>query len=257
MTRRFPAFVALILLALPLCAPAMAAPAVPGAEAPAISHVQVSNVRDIYFAVSWLTSESANAEVRYGATPALGQVAHDTRGSAHVGQTHYVAITGLAPSTTYYFDVVSGGVVDNNGGAHWQVTTGPTLAPPTSDSIYGQVFLSDGATPAAGAIVYLRVQNADGVGSGGQSALLSSLVTDDGYWFLNLRSARTADAAAYFEYSASGDQVAAEAHGAHGQRGSLTVDTANDAPAPPMVLSGGGPGPAPLWFPLIMRDAQR
>ncbi|MGQ9585404.1 MAG: DNRLRE domain-containing protein [Anaerolineae bacterium] len=211
--------------------------------APQINDVRVSNVRDIYFVVSWITNEASDGQVRYGTTPSLGQVANDVRGAGHVGRTHYVAVTGLAPSTLYYFDVVSGDTVEDNGGAHWQVTTGPTLSPPTSDAVWGLVYRSDGVTYAEGAIVYMRVRDNNGSGSSGQSALMSSLVADTGYWFANLRSARTENLAAYFDYSASGDQLVLEAQGADMGQANLTVDTGSDSPAPAMVLSVPTPTP--------------
>lgn len=208
-----------------------------GSEAePFIHEVRVSNVRDVYFTVSWVTEGHAHGEVHYGTTPALGQVAYDDRGTAYMGWTHYVGLTGLLPSTLYYFDVVSDGAVDDNGGAHYQVTTGPTLAPPTSDAVWGLVHQEDGTTPATGAIVYLQVRDANGLGSPGQSAVLSALVSEAGYWFANLANARTADLGAYFAYSPSGDQVLLEAEGGQIGRGTLTVDTGADSPAPPLRL---------------------
>ena len=42
------------------------------------------------------------------------------------------------------------GVVDDNGGAHYQQATGPTLGIPASDVSFGQVFESDGVTSAVG-----------------------------------------------------------------------------------------------------------
>lgn len=209
----------------------------PAAAAPAIHSVRVSNVRDIYVTVSWLTDVDAHGEVHYGTTPALGTVAQDDRGAGHVGQTHYVSLTGLAPATTYYFDVVSDGTVDDNGGAHYQVTTGPTLSPPVSDAVWGLVYQADGTTPAEGAIVYIQVQDADGAGSAGTSAPLSSLVADTGYWFANLASARTADLGSYFAYSASGDQVALVAEGGAMGQATLMVDTGADSPAPDLRLA--------------------
>lgn len=212
-------------------------------QAPAISDIRVSNVRDIYFVVSWITDEPSSGEVRYGTSPSLGMVANDVRGAGYTGYTHYVAVTGLAPSTLYYFDVVSGATVDDNGGAHYQVTTGPTLSPPTSDAAWGLVYQSDGTTYAEGAIVYIRVQDNNGIGSSGQSALMSALVADSGYWFANLRSARTQDLGSYFDYSPSGDQVSLEAQGGNMGQATLVVDTANDSPAPAMVLAQPTPTP--------------
>ncbi|MGC8839487.1 MAG: fibronectin type III domain-containing protein [Anaerolineae bacterium] len=237
----------LVLLLLPLSVTAGESEA-----GPFIHDVRVSNVRDVYVTVSWVTEGYAHGEVHYGTTPALGQVASDDRGATYMGRTHYVGLTGLSPATTYYFDVVSDGAVDDNGGAHYQVTTGPTLSPPTSDAVWGLVYQEDGTTPAAGAIVYLQVRDANGSGSPGGSAYLSALVSEAGYWFANLANARTADLGAYFAYSPSGDQVVLEAEGGRMGRATLTVDTGADSPAPSLRLVR--PPARPLSLPLVTSD---
>ena len=231
-----------------------------------ISEVRVANVRDTSFTVSWVTDQLATGEVHYGGAngvwhgsdladasttdvpsaldTSLDQVAYDDRGAGTSDDTHYVTLTGLTPNTTYYFDVVSDGTTDDNEGAHYAVTTGPTLALPNSDTIYGQVFKAcsepcrreDGTTPAEGAIVYITLRDADGSGSPDEAAPLSALVEGSGYWLANLGNARTAGLTAYFGYSASGDGVELRAQGGGDGTAVQTVDTANDRPAPSMVL---------------------
>ena len=218
-----------------------------------ISEVWVTNVRDTSFTVSWVTNEAATGEVHYGTDPVnLNLVAYDDRDTGTNDDTHHVTLTGLAPETTYYFDVVSDGTTDDNGGTHYSVTTGPTLGLPAPDTIYGQVFKADGTTPAEGAIVYITLFDDDGSGSPGQAAPLSALVESSGYWFANLGNARTADLSGYFSYSASGDGVDMAAQGAGDGTASQTVDTANDSPAPDMVLMlAPTPTPTPTSTPTI------
>ena len=130
---------------------------------PSISSVRTTNVRDTSFTVSWLTDLPASSEVRYGSDPNhLNETAYDQRGEATSDDTHFVTVNGLLPNTTYYFDVVSGGTIDDNGGTHYAVSTGSTLGVPGSDTISGQVFLT-GTTPAEGSLVYITLSDADGV----------------------------------------------------------------------------------------------
>jgi len=215
-------------------------------------------VRDTTFTVSWVTDQAATGEVHYGTDSVnLNHIVSDDRGAATSDDIHYVTLLGLLPDTLYYFDVVSVGTTNDNGGAHYgirgasarqdrvlhTVTTGRTLdSPPPSDTIYGQVLEEDGVsnsfglTPAEGAVVYVDLLDDDGSGSPGQAAALSSLADSDGYWHVGLGSARTADLGNYFSYSASGDRVQLTAQGAGDGTASKTVDTADDSPAPPMVL---------------------
>lgn len=215
----------------------------PGA-APAvvISDTKVTNVRDVSFTVSWITDGLTTGCVNYGTTTALGTTVCDERGASHTDNTHYVTIDGLSPETTYYFDVVSGSTVDDNGGAHYTQTTGPMLHPPAIDFIYGQVFLADGTTPADGTIVYIRLKDGDGAGSAGEAELFSALVDAGGWWSANLSSARVADLSAYFQYSSSGDLTEQVAQGATVGTANQTVDTCCDAPSPPMTLTPPSPG---------------
>jgi len=204
-----------------------------------IYEVQVANVRDTSFSVSWTTNQSATGEVHYGTDQAnLDQTAYDDRGASTSDDTHHVTLLSLLPNTTYYFDVLSGGTVDDNNGHHYSVTTGPTIGLPASDTIYGQVFKSDGTTPAEGIIVYITLKDNNGLGSSGQAAKLSTLVDSSAYWYTNLGNARTADLSAYFEYSASGDKVMLLAQGAAEGCAIRTVDTNADTPAADMILSG-------------------
>ncbi|NLE76976.1 MAG: DNRLRE domain-containing protein [Chloroflexi bacterium] len=211
--------------------------------APVISEMRVTNVRDITFTVSWITNEASNGVVHYGTTAALGSTANDSRGAGHVGNTHYVVLTGLAPDTLYYFDIQSGTTVQNNGGSHFTQTTGPTLTPPVSDAIYGPVWMAGGSVQAVGSIVYITLQDNNGAGSGGQAAPLSALVDGTGYWYTNLGSVRVAGLGGYFSYSPSGDMVQLYAQGGPAGTNSQTVDTSNDSPAPAMTLVGPTPTP--------------
>jgi len=208
-----------------------------GLAAPSISQMQITNVRDGSLSVSWITDSPSTGHVNFGPTTALGSTAYDDRGDATVDDTHHVTLSGLSPETLYYFDVISGSTVDDNGGSHYTVTTGPTLGLPPSDTVYGQVFLADGVTPAEGAVVYITLQDADGQGSSGQAAPMSALVKSGGWWTVNLGNSRTASLTSYFSYSSSGDSVAIEAQGAAQGAANETVDTSADTPAASMTLS--------------------
>ena len=216
----------------------------------AIAEVKVTNVRDTSFTVSWSTDVIATGWVNYGTSPALGQTAYDDRGAGTIGESHHVTLQGLSPQTTYYFEVVSGAAVDDKRGSGYRVTTGRTLGLPTSDSIYGQVFESDGVTPAEGAIVYITLRDADGTGSSGEARVMSALVGGDGWWQANLGNARLADGTGYFTYSAVGDAVVLVAQGPAGRFVSRTVDTGDLRPAAPLIPVW----PFRLYLPLTTRE---
>ena len=194
-------FYVVVALALMLAIAPQGMPAAVDASAP-ILH-KVTNVNDVSFTVSWITAVDEEGYVEFGTTTGLGSTAYDDRGVGTVDDTHHVKVAGgLLPNQIYYYDIISGGVRDNNGGLHYTVTTGPSpdTPPPTRD-ILGQVFKSDGSTPAEGAVVYITVFQ-DGV----PSQTLSTLVESSGWWGLDLGGLRTADYQTPFGYSGT-DQV--------------------------------------------------
>lgn len=92
---------------------------------PEITNVS-ADAQDITALVSWTTDVVASSQIEYGLTPALGSFSTlDTM----LVTTHSHLVEGLAPDTTYYFDVLSadhaGNVVrDDFGGNHYRFTTG-------------------------------------------------------------------------------------------------------------------------------------
>jgi hypothetical protein len=218
-----------------------------------ISQVRITNVNDTAFTVSWITDGDTTGYVGYGSTPSdLSQTAHDDRGASTTDDTHYVTIQSLGPATTYHFEVISGEAT----GDGYTVTTGSTLGVSSPDTIFGQVFKADGLTPAAGTIVYLTISDGNGSGSSGSAAPMAALVEGNGWWSANLGNVRLADLSGSFDYSASGDQLEVFAQGADDGTARQTVDTGDDTPALPMVLSGPASDATPRVFLPILLSQQ-
>ncbi len=76
--------------------------------------------------ITWTTNTLADSQIEFGTTPALGTLSPRDYGLA---TAHAHLVEGLAPETTYYFDVLSrdheGNLVrDDFGGMHYRFTTG-------------------------------------------------------------------------------------------------------------------------------------
>lgn len=198
--------------------------------------VKQTNIRNNQFTISWITVVSEAGSVNYGTTPALGNTQQDDKGSGISTDTHYVTVNPLQPNRLYYYDIVSGGVTYNNGGAHYTVTTGPILDPPIgSDFAYGRIYMPD-SSPAAGAVVYLNLSDNNGIGTSGISQDASASVDSNGWWSYILVNLRTPDLSAYFQYSLSGDNEILTAKKGMNDSVTQTIDTSNDRPAPIMTL---------------------
>src|SRR5258708_7824674 len=153
-------------------------------------NIQISNISDTSFTISYTTDAPAVGTISYGADPSTPNIAADDRtqqasGSAEY-QTHFITVKNLSPSTKYYYAIDSGSQKANNNGSPFEITTAaPTQNPPTSGQIVaGSVALSDGSIPTE-AVVYLTTDNA------GQ---LATLVNPDGSYQLSLDQLRSATA---------------------------------------------------------------
>lgn len=191
---------------------------------PAIKSIRIANVRDTSFTVSWVTDVAAIGAIRWGpddgTTPA--NLAYDKRGASGTFTAHYATVSGLTPSTRYRFDVVSGATTDTNGGAHYLVTTGPTLNATAPDQAFGTVALRDGGVPTS--VVVQVTAN----GPSGTSAPLAALVTgaEQGNWGANLGNLRTASLDAAFPITADTTLTVTADGGTDGTAG-VTTTVAN------------------------------
>lgn len=147
-------------------------------------NMQISNISDNSFSVSWLTNKPTTGYISFGVDDKLGNVVGDDRGQKD-GLTHHVTLKNLDPNKTYYFKIVSGGSVFDSNGKSLSQKTAPVAdnAPPVADPLIGKVTKKDGGVPNE-ALVYLKF---------GDNSLLSSYTRTKGNWLITLNNARTAD----------------------------------------------------------------
>jgi phosphodiesterase/alkaline phosphatase D-like protein len=82
------------------------------AAAPVISYVAFWGVTGSGVTISWSTDVPSNTSVAFGTSNGLGQVSPV---QTTLSNTHGVTLTGLLPSTTYYFEAQSADVNGNTG----------------------------------------------------------------------------------------------------------------------------------------------
>jgi len=164
-----------------------------GAE---ILEVQVSNRSSSSATVTWFTAEDADGCVNYGLTTALGESTCDSRPDDNV---HQVQLTGLLAESTYYFEVVSDGETDDNGGAYYTLDTAE-VGSGIPYVVFGDVWLYGESDPAIEALVVVEVRSGSGT-----STPLSTLTDPGGFWSLNLGNLKT-PAGLVFAY-AEGDTI--------------------------------------------------
>jgi hypothetical protein len=161
--------------------------------------LQISNITQNSFTISYTTDDSVLGTVAYAKDPSTGNVALDDMdkqgGTPAPKKVHYITVPQLDAGTTYYFAIVSGSsnILDN--GKPFTVTTGPTLADASSSqlSLTGKVTLPDGNIPSEGVVS----------ASTDTSQLLSVLLQQDGSYTLPLTLLRTKDLTSYASVSAA------------------------------------------------------
>lgn len=158
------------------------------------THLQITNITDTSFTVTYTTTASVIGSISYGISKNVLQVALDDRDessrtlSPHT--VHSITVKGLKPQTTYYFAIKSGGGTYQDATNLYQIATAEKInAPPTSSEkpLIGKVLLPSGS---AAREVLIFAQNAN-------SQLISTFVTPTGFFLLPLDTIRDHNLSTY------------------------------------------------------------
>jgi hypothetical protein len=145
-----------------------------------VQGLQVTDLADTVFAVTFTTSAERTATIRYGISPAhLSMIARDDRDAvagtrSPVRSTvHRITLLNLTYSTTYYFEPVVDGVSQpSQAGRPFKQTTAPLQAPRVPVRIHGTVVTAARSTPASASVLLIgQWINPDGNKSGPVSVL--------------------------------------------------------------------------------------
>lgn len=160
-------------------------------------NINITNISQTSFTVSWLTDEKVIGSINFGETKELGQTALDERDQLskdlQVYNMHSVTIQNLSPSTNYYFSITSGADAFLNNGEVFAVKTGEEISenPPDQIPLSGKVITAEGGPPTEG-ILYLSIDGAQKT---------SILLKSDGTYLLPLNSLRDGAFSSYFPLS--------------------------------------------------------
>ncbi len=194
--------------------------------------VQITNVADNKFSVSWVTETGAVGVVEYGQVgEKLTKQASDERDKGQTTgsyQTHHISIEGLQPSTQYAFRIKSGESLTSfdNGGSPYTVTTGPVIgSTPVSKNFYGTVELPSKQS-TRGTIVYVALPGA---------AVASTLVNESGNYAITLSTIRASDLRGYAQFDPAATIVSVTLDSGK-QQSTATVSLANATPVPTIIL---------------------
>lgn len=197
----------------------------PGTEP---KNVRISNVSDSSATISWITGDPTTAFVSYGASSSLGSAADEGQ-SDQKYNTHSITITGLSPSTNYYFKIISNGTTFDNNSIPWQFSTGVSLSiNKTLMPVSGSIITAAGA-PSKRAIVYITV--------GGY--VISTLASDKGTFILQLSSVRTPDLTTYAEIDPESTLLEVSVISETGESATAKIFQQSANPIPALIIGQG------------------
>jgi len=193
--------------------------------------VRITNVTDSALTISYFTDDKIVGSINYGKDQKLGQVARDERdqqsGTLTSYKIHNITLRNLSPLTKYYFSITNGDETFLNNNVLFQASTGAVInsPPPDQNPISGKVIMPDGTSPKE-AIIFMAI-------SGSQT--ISTLLKDDGSYFLPLNSLRTDDPSNYFNFS---DQnIKMQIIGDDSSESNIIVSLGETSPVPTVTLS--------------------
>jgi len=160
-----------------------------GKQNPRISNISSSSV-----VISWVADEKCTGAVHYGvSTDALNLT--ETDNSRRENCVMRIELKGLTPDTAYYFETVSGNIVDSNSGSYYTFRTAEISEEISIPShlLVGQVLLDNGEN-ADGTMVYVTVEHDER-----NSTALSCMVFN-GYWCVDLANLKHEDGTAFTEW---------------------------------------------------------
>ena len=149
-------------------------------------NIQVSNLSDTSFTISYTTDTNVVGTISYGVDPATPGIALDVRdeqtGHSLEHQVHFITIKNLQPSTKYYYVIDSGSQKAENNGSPYEITTTAPLPNQQTNqpTVSGTVSLNDGSSPSEG-IVTVSTNN---------SRQLAALINADGSYSIPLSQLR-------------------------------------------------------------------
>jgi hypothetical protein len=201
------------------------------------NNIRITNVTDKSFSVSFYTSESTVAFVKYGEVgEAMNKQASDDRdqlsGIVKDYRLHHITVRGLEAGKTYSYTLGTGSSSFDDEGKPYTLTMAakPSQSPVNSQTVYGNALQGDG-NPAEGAVVYLQ---SEGMGD------LSSLVKSSGSWGISLSNAFSTDKSTFATLTDT-SSLQIKIQGVEPDSfGSLQTTVASAAPAADITLSQGG-----------------
>lgn len=158
-------------------------------------NVAIANIGAKSASIYWQTDIPAQGFIKAGATESMGLIFRDDRDpeAPQIHQLHFVTLTNLSPSTTYYYQISSGASVYPPKGV-LKFTTAPDLPTANFNPVMGAVVDST-KQPVKEAVITLQIPGAQP---------LAAITKVAGNFVLPLTEIRDSSLTKNFEFNSSG-----------------------------------------------------
>lgn len=194
--------------------------------------VQVTNISETSFTVTYRTDSPVLGSVNYGTDKTLGKIAFDDRDKV-TNKTaehylHHITISNLTPGTKYVYEIVSGDATYKNNDVAYDVMTAPKLTTSSGNNtkvVKGNVTLEDGSIPIEG-IAQVATDT---------SQTFTVLLKQDGSYEIPLRLLRSNNLSTWETITDTTKLHVTVANPT--QQATADLLASQSDPAPPMILS--------------------
>jgi hypothetical protein len=188
--------------------------------------VRISNISDNSATLTWSTDSQTTGFLTWGESEtSISRVEQESAGNEKFF-THSISITGLKPSTAYFFKINSEGSGFDNNGVPWKFTTGSILGTNSNALVISGSAINASGQPVDRALVYITVNG----------YLASTTTSATGNFFYQLGNIRTPDLQNFAQIDIGTTLLEISILGGTDGVASAQIFPQSAVPIPPMVL---------------------
>ncbi len=198
-----------------------------GADAAAQpKNIRVGNISDTSVTVSWTTDKQTTDFLVWGKTSgSLNKTENEDTGTQKYFN-HSITLTGLSPSTNYFYKINSGGTSFDNSGVPWQFTTGLALGSNKNSILISGSVINASGIPEKRVLVYADVEG----------YLLTTQTSDTGNFVFQIGSVRTSDLQNYAQIDPAATLIQLSVQATPDGIASAQIYSQSANPVPPIII---------------------
>lgn len=188
--------------------------------------VRISNISDSGATISWTTDSQTADFLTWGESQNNISTIEQESVSNEKFYTHSINISGLSPSTQYFFKINSNANSYDNNGVPWEFTTGQSLGLSKNSTLVSGSVIDTSGQPVDRAIIYIVING----------YLASTLTTSTGNFVYQLENVRDQDLQNYAQIDPTATVLEISVIAGIDGVASVQIFPQSADPIPPIVL---------------------